>query len=82
MAPNLSKDSIWRQMNYTPPRGPCNHKDSLLSPKCPCLRFMLHPLKVRVHLSRFSFPLYFQHLFNHVYMLPNETRELFSLLFN
>ncbi|KAL1393422.1 hypothetical protein HDK64DRAFT_6084 [Phyllosticta capitalensis] len=46
MAPNLSKDSIWRQMNYTPPRGPCNHKDSLLSPKCPCLRFMLHPLKI------------------------------------
>ncbi|KAF2137226.1 uncharacterized protein K452DRAFT_204611, partial [Aplosporella prunicola CBS 121167] len=38
--------SIWAQMNYTPPRGPCNHKDSLLSPKCPCLRFMLHPLKI------------------------------------
>ncbi|KAK7562652.1 hypothetical protein IWX92DRAFT_233254 [Phyllosticta citricarpa] len=46
MAPNFSKDSIWRQMNYTPPRGSCNHKDSLLSPKCPCLRFMLHPLKL------------------------------------
>ncbi|KAK8168039.1 hypothetical protein BKA80DRAFT_265880 [Phyllosticta citrichinensis] len=46
MAPTFSKDSIWRQMNYTPPRGPCNHKDSLLSPKCPCLRFMLHPLKL------------------------------------
>jgi hypothetical protein len=34
-------------MNYVPPRGQCNHKPSLLAAKCPCLRFMLHPLKVR-----------------------------------
>nr|OQO21465.1 hypothetical protein B0A51_11783 [Rachicladosporium sp. CCFEE 5018] len=32
-------------MSYTPPRGPCNHKASLLSASCPCLRFMLHPIK-------------------------------------
>ncbi|KAF1845038.1 uncharacterized protein K460DRAFT_405317 [Cucurbitaria berberidis CBS 394.84] len=37
--------NVWTQMNYVPPRGPCNHKLSVLSPKCPCLRFMLHPLK-------------------------------------
>ncbi|KAH4014864.1 hypothetical protein HBH69_165950 [Parastagonospora nodorum] len=37
--------NVWTQMNYIPPRGPCNHKPSMLSPKCPCLRFMLHPLK-------------------------------------
>jgi hypothetical protein len=29
-----------------PPRGRCNHKSSLMSPACPCLRFMLHPIKV------------------------------------
>ncbi|KAF2840242.1 hypothetical protein M501DRAFT_952394, partial [Patellaria atrata CBS 101060] len=38
--------SIWASMNYTPPRGACNHKVSIFSPTCACLRFMLHPLKV------------------------------------
>ncbi|KAI9849830.1 MAG: hypothetical protein M1837_000044 [Sclerophora amabilis] len=33
-------------MNYTPPRGPCTYKPSLLSASCPCLRFMVHPLRV------------------------------------
>ncbi|KAF2130487.1 hypothetical protein P153DRAFT_366074 [Dothidotthia symphoricarpi CBS 119687] len=37
--------NIWTQMNYVPPRGQCNFKQSVLSPRCPCLRFMLHPLK-------------------------------------
>ena len=37
--------NVWTQMNYVPPRGQCNHKASLLSSTCPCLRFMLHPLK-------------------------------------
>ncbi|OAL53670.1 hypothetical protein IQ07DRAFT_608982 [Pyrenochaeta sp. DS3sAY3a] len=37
--------NIWSQMNYTPPRGQCNYKQSIVSQKCPCLRFMLHPLK-------------------------------------
>ncbi|KAG9184975.1 hypothetical protein G6011_11805 [Alternaria panax] len=37
--------NVWTQMGYTPPRGQCNHKPSLLAAKCPCLRFMLHPLK-------------------------------------
>ncbi|KAI4908410.1 hypothetical protein J4E90_009035 [Alternaria incomplexa] len=37
--------NVWTQMNYVPPRGQCNHKPSLLAAKCPCLRFMLHPLK-------------------------------------
>lgn len=32
-------------MSYTPPRGRCNFKASLMSPACPCLRFMLHPVK-------------------------------------
>ncbi|KAF1981009.1 hypothetical protein K402DRAFT_343312 [Aulographum hederae CBS 113979] len=44
MPPSLV-NSIWGQMEYTPPRGPCNHKTSLMSPACACLRFMLHPLK-------------------------------------
>ncbi|KAF2435708.1 hypothetical protein EJ08DRAFT_603671 [Tothia fuscella] len=43
MAPT---NNIWAQMGYVPPRGACNHKDSLLSPRCPCQRFMIHPLKV------------------------------------
>ncbi|CAE6996622.1 hypothetical protein CFE70_000338 [Pyrenophora teres f. teres 0-1] len=38
--------NVWTQMNYVPPRGQCNHKASILSPTCPCLRFMLHPLKL------------------------------------
>ncbi|KAI8935435.1 hypothetical protein NX059_008012 [Plenodomus lindquistii] len=37
--------NVWTQMNYIPPRGQCNHKASILAAKCPCLRFMLHPLK-------------------------------------
>ncbi|KAF2874407.1 hypothetical protein BDV95DRAFT_592490 [Massariosphaeria phaeospora] len=37
--------NVWQQMQYVPPQGPCNYKLSLMSPKCPCLRFMLHPLK-------------------------------------
>jgi len=32
-------------MNYAQPRGQCNYKPSLVSAKCPCMRFMLHPLK-------------------------------------
>ncbi|PSN73435.1 hypothetical protein BS50DRAFT_464974, partial [Corynespora cassiicola Philippines] len=40
-----STPSVWAQMNYVPPRGQCNFKPSVLSQKCPCLRFMLHPLK-------------------------------------
>jgi hypothetical protein len=45
----MLKGSVWAAMNYAPPRGRCNHKTSLMSPACPCLRFMLHPIKV--HLS-------------------------------
>ncbi|KAM0718684.1 hypothetical protein Q7P37_005755 [Cladosporium fusiforme] len=45
MASNMLKNSVWASMNYTPPRGRCNHKTSLMSPACPCLRFMLHPVK-------------------------------------
>ncbi|KAJ9667747.1 hypothetical protein H2201_002282 [Coniosporium apollinis] len=45
MAP-APENSVWALMNYTPPRGQCNHKTSLMSPKCSCLRFMLHPMKV------------------------------------
>ncbi|KAF2812082.1 uncharacterized protein BDZ99DRAFT_383278 [Mytilinidion resinicola] len=44
MAPN-TETNIWAQMSYAPPRGQCNYKPSLMSAKCPCLRFMLHPLK-------------------------------------
>ncbi|KAH9841164.1 hypothetical protein Tdes44962_MAKER07885 [Teratosphaeria destructans] len=32
-------------MDYKPPRGKCNHKTSLMTPACACLRFMLHPIK-------------------------------------
>ncbi|KAH6864664.1 hypothetical protein B0T12DRAFT_391009 [Alternaria alternata] len=45
MANNSAAPNVWTQMNYVPPRGQCNHKPSLLAAKCPCLRFMLHPLK-------------------------------------
>ncbi|KAF2726244.1 hypothetical protein K431DRAFT_199057, partial [Polychaeton citri CBS 116435] len=37
--------SVWSAMNYTPPRGRCNHKAGMMSATCPCLRFMLHPVK-------------------------------------
>nr|POE56415.1 hypothetical protein CFP56_50959 [Quercus suber] len=41
----IPKNSVWAAMDYKPPRGRCNHKTSLMSPACPCLRFMLHPVK-------------------------------------
>ncbi|ORY07674.1 hypothetical protein BCR34DRAFT_542592 [Clohesyomyces aquaticus] len=44
MATNAAPN-VWTQMNYVPPRGQCNFKPSYLSARCPCLRFMLHPLK-------------------------------------
>ncbi|EMF14709.1 uncharacterized protein SEPMUDRAFT_83262 [Sphaerulina musiva SO2202] len=34
--------SVWSAMNYTPPRGRCNYKTSMIS-TCECLRYMLHP---------------------------------------
>jgi hypothetical protein len=49
MAP-AQESNIWLHMNYLPPRGSCNHKDSILTPKCPCLRFMIHPLQVSFYL--------------------------------
>ncbi|KAK1070840.1 hypothetical protein LTR12_001481 [Friedmanniomyces endolithicus] len=45
MAGLAAQNSVWSAMAYTPPRGTCNHKTSLMSPVCPCLRFMLHPVK-------------------------------------
>ncbi|KAI7230491.1 hypothetical protein KC330_g6920 [Hortaea werneckii] len=45
MAGQIPPNSVWSAMNYTPPRGQCNHKHSLMSPACACLRFMLHPVK-------------------------------------
>ncbi|KAK3698896.1 hypothetical protein LTR37_016773 [Vermiconidia calcicola] len=45
MATAIPKNSVWSAMNYPPPRGRCNYKTSLMSPACPCLRFMLHPVK-------------------------------------
>ncbi|KAH8725000.1 hypothetical protein GQ44DRAFT_616469 [Phaeosphaeriaceae sp. PMI808] len=41
----MAVPNVWTQMNYVPPRGQCNFKQSVLSTRCPCLRFMLHPLK-------------------------------------
>ncbi|KAI9881593.1 MAG: hypothetical protein M1830_000157 [Pleopsidium flavum] len=43
--PSASTPDIWKQMSYTPPRGPCAHKPSVITPSCACLRFMIHPLK-------------------------------------
>jgi hypothetical protein len=40
--------NVWAEMGYVPPRGQCNFKQSIVSPRCPCLRFMLHPMKVCV----------------------------------
>ncbi|KAF2020952.1 hypothetical protein BU24DRAFT_416612 [Aaosphaeria arxii CBS 175.79] len=37
--------NVWDQMGYVPPRGQCNFKQTMISTRCPCLRFMLHPLK-------------------------------------
>ncbi|KAK5115308.1 hypothetical protein LTR62_001508 [Meristemomyces frigidus] len=45
MSSKIPANSVWSAMNYTPPRGRCNYKASLMSPACPCLRFMLHPVK-------------------------------------
>ncbi|KZF18965.1 hypothetical protein L228DRAFT_51552 [Xylona heveae TC161] len=44
-SPQIFTNNIWVQMGYTPPRGPCTHKASLIAPGCPCLRFMIHPTK-------------------------------------
>ncbi|SMY23400.1 unnamed protein product [Zymoseptoria tritici ST99CH_1A5] len=44
MANYAPENSVWSAMSYTPPRGRCNHKPGYLS-TCPCLRFMLHPVK-------------------------------------
>ncbi|KAK4503399.1 hypothetical protein PRZ48_004314 [Zasmidium cellare] len=44
MANQVPKNSVWSAMEYQPPRGRCNYKTSILS-SCPCLRFMLHPVK-------------------------------------
>ncbi|KAE9987101.1 hypothetical protein EG328_003883 [Venturia inaequalis] len=41
----MASTNIWAQMGYVPPRGACNHKESILSSKCSCLRFMIHPMK-------------------------------------
>ena len=30
-------------MDYIVPRGPCRQTSSILSSRCPCLRFMVHP---------------------------------------
>lgn len=45
-ASTMPESSIWATMGYVPPRGKC-HSGSLMS-SCPCLRFMLHPLKVHI----------------------------------
>ncbi|KAK3054525.1 hypothetical protein LTR09_004254 [Extremus antarcticus] len=45
MATQIPANSVWSAMTYVPPHGRCNHKTSLMSPACPCLRFMLHPVK-------------------------------------
>jgi hypothetical protein len=49
----IPANSVWSSMNYTPPRGSCNHKNGMISNKCPCLRFMLHPVKVGLSFSLF-----------------------------
>ena len=45
-APTLNETCrlIHKEMSYTPPRGPCSQKNSMLS-TCACFRFMVHPLK-------------------------------------
>ncbi|KAF2110698.1 hypothetical protein BDV96DRAFT_198463 [Lophiotrema nucula] len=45
MMANNAVPNVWTQMSYVPPRGQCNFKPSILAARCPCLRFMLHPLK-------------------------------------
>lgn len=40
--------NIWSLMNYVPPRGSCNFRQGFVAGNCPCLRFMVHPLKVRI----------------------------------
>ncbi|KAK4626926.1 hypothetical protein CLAFUW4_04236 [Fulvia fulva] len=44
MANQAPKNSVWSAMDYKPPKGKCGYKTSILS-SCPCLRFMLHPVK-------------------------------------
>ncbi|EME46633.1 hypothetical protein DOTSEDRAFT_22679 [Dothistroma septosporum NZE10] len=44
MAAQAPKNSVWSAMDYKPPRGKCGYKTSYIS-SCPCLRFMLHPVK-------------------------------------
>jgi len=46
MVGQTPNNSVWSAMSYVPPKGRCNFKTSLMSPACPCLRFMLHPVKV------------------------------------
>ncbi|KAK8207922.1 hypothetical protein M8818_004175 [Zalaria obscura] len=43
--PGVPTNSVWSSMNYTPPRGRCNFKNGIVAGTCPCLRFMLHPVK-------------------------------------
>jgi len=57
MAGLAPQNSVWSAMAYTPPRGTCNHKTSLMSPVCPCLRFMLHPVKVLLRWKAIAVPL-------------------------
>ncbi|KAL1311607.1 hypothetical protein AAFC00_001719 [Neodothiora populina] len=42
---NVPANSVWSSMNYIPPRGPCGFRNGIISGTCPCLRFMLHPVK-------------------------------------
>ncbi|KAF2276732.1 uncharacterized protein EI97DRAFT_466872 [Westerdykella ornata] len=42
---NAAFPNVWKQMGYDPPRGRCNFNKSYITSGCPCLRFMLHPLK-------------------------------------
>lgn len=44
MANQVPQNSVWSAMEYQPPRGRCNYKTGILS-SCPCLRFMLHPVR-------------------------------------
>ena len=36
-------DGYATQMSYKFPRGPCRQTSTILSSRCPCLRFMIHP---------------------------------------
>ncbi|KAF2750035.1 hypothetical protein M011DRAFT_484695 [Sporormia fimetaria CBS 119925] len=42
----MTTPDIWSLMNYAVPRGECQHGKGMFNyGKCPCKRFMLHPLK-------------------------------------